>query len=148
MEYINELIELVLKVLVIPVIGVLVSYIAQLIITKINFIKNKELRDRLIEATEELKDKVLTAVDTVSQTYVNDLKSSGEFTIENQKKALVNATDLALSMISKGSLEYLTQQLSKDGLSDLTVSLVEQAIYRGHTLDANNTILVNNKEIK
>ena len=67
--------------------------------------KNTEGAAFLREAT----DAVCTAVTYTNQTYVDALKSKGEFSLDNQKEALTKAKDKAIELLSPDAKLYISQ---------------------------------------
>lgn len=127
---VNTLIETIINVLLVPIITILSAYLVQLVKTKINLINDDKAKTQLNQAVDELQSRVLTAVNTVTQTYVDSLKKNGKFNVEEQQEALRKAYDLAVSMMTQGSLDYLIDELHEDGVRDLITSLIEQSIYQ------------------
>lgn len=127
---VNTLIETIINVLLVPIITILSAYLVQLVKTKINLINDDKAKTQLNQAVDELQSRVLTAVNTVTQTYVDSLKKNGKFNVEEQQEALHKAYDLAVSMMTQGSLDYLIDELHEDGVRDLITSLIEQSIYQ------------------
>ena len=52
------------------------------------------------EQLKKAADIIATAVNSVQQTYVDDLKKNGDFTLEAQKKALEKAKNQALNLMN------------------------------------------------
>ena len=65
-----------------------------------------EVAAKYIKKGEEA---ILTAVDCTAQTYVDGLKSSGQFSKENQMEAFEKARDLALSLLTKEAALFLDE---------------------------------------
>lgn len=57
----------------------------------------------------EITDAVCTAVTYTNQTYVDTLKSKGEFSPENQKEALEKAKNKAIELLSTDAKLYISQ---------------------------------------
>ena len=90
--------------------------------SKLNQVKN----DNLKFALEELYTVVDTAVDSTTQTYVESLKKSGEFTEEAQETAKKLAIDEALKNLSEGSKKVLesTHTNLESYIDDIIQSLI------------------------
>lgn len=56
---------------------------------------------------EEITAAITQAVSCTSQTYVDALKESGEFTLEAQKEALQKSIETAKSILSPAALEFI-----------------------------------------
>lgn len=56
---------------------------------------------------EEITNAISQAVSATSQTYVDALKESGEFTLEAQKEALQKSIETAKAILSPAALEFI-----------------------------------------
>lgn len=56
---------------------------------------------------EEITAAITQAVSATSQTYVDALKESGEFTLEAQKEALQKSIETAKAILSPAALEFI-----------------------------------------
>ena len=103
----REVIFQLLYIFITAAVPVLAAYIVQLIRTKINMITedmdNKILARYLSDATEA----ITTAVLTVNQTYVDDIKAAGKFDAEAQEHAKKTAVELAKTIMSDMAKEAL-----------------------------------------
>ena len=84
--------------------------------------------DQLIisDTINESLDLIMKVVSSTSQTYVDSLKASGEFTKEAQKKAFNETKDTIMNLLSEESKELLAT-LYKDIDAWLTVQ-IESAV--------------------
>lgn len=84
--------------------------------------------DQLIisDTINESLDLIMKVVSSTSQTYVDSLKASGEFTKEAQKKAFNETKDTIMNLLSEESKELLAT-LYQDIDSWLTVQ-IESAV--------------------
>ena len=55
----------------------------------------------------EAADAVADAVEFVNQTFVNDLKASGEFTISAQMEAMGKAVNAAFELMGESTVKYI-----------------------------------------
>lgn len=74
--------------------------------------KKEELKAKTDNATAELLldeayTAIATAVDYVNQTYVDALKKSQQFTVENQKEAFEMAKEAAISVMSTNAQLFI-----------------------------------------
>lgn len=112
--------------------GVAVAkYIVSLINQKINEIQvNTEISqyDKLNRYIDDAQDAIAKAVLTVSQTFVDSLKNSGNFTPEAQKEAKEKAVEIAKELITEDAKEaILVLYKDYDAFLDATIeALVKQ----------------------
>lgn len=114
-EILLNILSVVVSAVVLPLISIGGTYLIKWINSKI---KNQEYAKLLSDATNI----VLNAVRSVSQTYVDSLKSSGSFDKQAQEIALNNAKEIAMAQMGSelknfieenfGSIEsWLTNQI-------------------------------------
>ncbi len=114
-EILLNILSVVVSAVVLPLISIGGTYLIKWINTKI---KNQEYAKLLSDATNI----VLNAVRSVSQTYVDSLKSSGSFDKQAQEVALNKAKEIAMAQMGSdlknfieenfGSIEsWLTNQI-------------------------------------
>ena len=82
-----ELLVQIMEVVIIPLLGVLTTYIVKLVNTKINEISDKRKNELEKKYLNMLGETITDCVIATSQTYVDSLKQKGEFTPEAQKEA-------------------------------------------------------------
>ena len=92
-ELLLNILSVVVSAIVLPLISVGGTYLIKWINSKI---KNQEYAKLLSDVTNI----VLNAVRSVTQTYVDSLKSSGSFDKNSQEVALNKAKEIALSQMS------------------------------------------------
>lgn len=103
MKLVNEIFETVL----IPLLGVGVSYLIYLIKTKIDELKQKTTDETQKRYLDLLEKYVIYAVVTTNQTYVNALKESGTFDLEAQKEAFRRTKDAVLELLTEDMQQLL-----------------------------------------
>lgn len=116
-----DLLHQIFEVAIIPVLGVLVTFLVQYI-----NIKKEEI---LIKCESELGDKYINllaetinnCVIATNQTYVESLKAQGKFDIEAQKEAFAKTQDAVLAILSDDAKEYLENMIG-----DLTLYIAQQ----------------------
>ncbi len=108
MENMNMFISEILQICVIPILGILTTYL-------VAFIKNKtkQITDATDHAIankyiEMLSDTITTCVMATNQTYVNVLKQENAFTVEAQKEALNMTAQTVKAILSAEATAYLT----------------------------------------
>lgn len=96
--------------------AVLIATTPLLTIALCRFLKKKaaELGAKMKNAEgaaflREVTDAVCTAVTYTNQTYVDTLKTKGEFSLDNQKEALTKAMDKARELLSTDAKIYISQ---------------------------------------
>lgn len=75
---------------------------------------------------QEAAEAVSTAVAYTSQTYVDALKNSQEFTIENQAEALNKAKDKAISLLSQSAIEFIN--MAYGDVEDFLTAQIEKEV--------------------
>lgn len=78
---------------------------------------------------QEVAEAVSTAVAYTSQTYVDGLKKSQTFTVENQKEALTLAKDKAISLLSNSAIEFLNMAYG-DATNFLTAQIEKEVRFQ------------------
>lgn len=112
----SELLSSIFKVCIIPLLGVLTTYVVAYLKAKKEEILSKITTNRTQEE-QELATKYLNLVEqtvtncviATNQTYVNSLKSEGKFDAEAQKIAFNKTMDAVLTILTDDAKEYLTQ---------------------------------------
>ena len=103
---INLLLELAYAV-VIVVVPILAKYAISFLASKKSEIDAKTDSIVFQDTVSEAIDLIQRVVDTVSQTYVDSLKKSGNFTEEAQKKAFNDALETVKNLLSNDTRELL-----------------------------------------
>lgn len=105
----SDIIDLIFKICIIPILGILTKWVIAFIQQKI---------DELCKKTDNvLKEKYLTmlgstiqdCVKATNQTYVETLKKEGKFGLEAQKKAFNMTKDAVLTILEGDALNYLNE---------------------------------------
>lgn len=103
-----EILNQVFEVCVIPLLGILTTFLVMLIKTKMNEIQNKiegTLDDKYLKM---LSKTITTCVLATNQTYVDNLKDKNIFDAEAQKEALHRTYEAVVTILSEDAKEYLT----------------------------------------
>lgn len=93
-------------ILVIPVLGV---YLVALIKNKTKEITSRTNNNTLNQYLYLASDTIQTAVTSISQTYVDALKKSGQWNAEAQKEAFEKAKTLVLLQLSDATKKAISQ---------------------------------------
>ena len=102
-----QLVYDIFKTVLIPLLGIGVSYLIYLIKTKVDQLKqntDSEIQRRYLDLLEKY---VIDAVVTTNQTYVNALKEAGTFDLDAQKEAFKRTKDAVLELLTEDMKELL-----------------------------------------
>lgn len=105
----KEFILVLLQAVIIAAVPVVTTYLCNFLKQKSNQAAAKTNNDLAASYIKEAADAITTAVTFTSQTYVDNLKNSGTFTVENQKEAFNKAMNKAVEILSTEAKEYLTK---------------------------------------
>lgn len=111
-----ELLSQIFEVCLVPLLGILTTFLVSFIKTKKAEVLNKISADKTEEQKKTL-EKYLNLVETTvvdcvqatNQTYVETLKAEGSFDAEAQKVAFNKTLESVLSILSDDAKEYLTE---------------------------------------
>ena len=104
-----EILEKIFEVCIIPLLGILTTYLVVYLKTK---------RDKLIEQSEsnlldkyiyKLHETITDCVIATNQTYVEALKKEGKFDLEAQKIAFTQTYETVLGILSEDMQKLLTE---------------------------------------
>lgn len=103
-----QMISEIINVCIIPLLGVLVTYLVKFINAK-----SKELEAQTDSAIAKkyismLSNTITSCVIATNQTYVESLKNQGKFDAEAQKEAFQMTLNAVLAVLSDEAKEYLT----------------------------------------
>lgn len=104
MGMLNQIIE----VCVIPLLGVLTTYLVMFLKAKSAELQEKVDNDLADKYIQMLTDTICVCVIATNQTYVESLKKQGKFTKEAQDEAFRMTLDAVLAILSEEAKEYLT----------------------------------------
>lgn len=110
----TEILSNIFQVCIIPLLGVLTTYLVFLIKSKTSEIKAKTDDDFLQTCLSVLETTVINAVVATNQTYVDSLKEQNAFDLEAQKKAFQKTYDAVMASLTEDT---------KNGLTKLTTDL-------------------------
>lgn len=118
MSSILAIIWQIVLIVVLPVLTSVLTYTAKTFIDiKIEEIKDKKVKKVLSQVT----DTIINSVDTVQQTFVEDLKKNGEFTKAAQEQALEKA-----SQMIREQLTNEVKQVIVDNYNDIEMFITSQ----------------------
>ena len=97
----------ILQAVLIAVIPIIAGYLVNLLKKKADEAAVKSGNATASFLIKEIADAISTVVTYVSQTYVDALKNSGQFTLENQKEAFQKAMDMAMEILSQEARDFI-----------------------------------------
>lgn len=103
----NEVLDIIIRVIIVPIIPLLAVYIKMLIQTKINEIQSKIDNENINKQLEIAKNTLNDCVTETTETYVKSLKEQGKFGVEAQAIALEKTKQAFLSIIGEGTKKAL-----------------------------------------
>lgn len=108
MEWLALLYQI-LEVCIIPLLGVLTTYIIKYINAKSDEIKNNIDNDTADKYIGMLNTTITACVITTTETYVKALKKENAFTKEAQKEAFQKTYDAIMTVLSDEAKKYLAE---------------------------------------
>lgn len=108
MDY-NEILEIVIRVIIVPIIPLLALYLKLLIEAKINEIQAKTESQNLLKQLDIAREVLQSCVIDTSETYVKSLKDQNKFGVEAQKLALEQTKSKFLLIINDGTKKALEE---------------------------------------
>lgn len=103
----SELIVQIFQVCIIPLLGVLTTFIVKWINVKSNQIQKNNDNALANKYIQMLTDTINSCVIATNQTYVESLKKQGKFDAEAQKQAFEQTTQAVLTILSQEAKDYL-----------------------------------------
>lgn len=122
MGMLNQIIE----VCVIPLLGVLTTYLVMYLKAKSKQLQEKVDSDLADKYIQMLTDTICVCVIATNQTYVESLKKQGKFDKEAQQKAFEMTLEAVLSILSEEAKEYLT--VIYGDLNEYIMQLIEAQV--------------------
>ena len=115
------MIEEIFKVCIIPLLGILTTYIVKYIQSKREEISVNIDNITIKKYTELISSTITTCVIATNQTYVNALKEQNKFDKEAQKIAFTKTAEAVLSLLTDESKKYI-----KETFGDLNTYIIQQ----------------------
>lgn len=103
-----ELLFQIFEVCIIPLLGILTTFVVKFIRAKIVEVNAKHDNELLKKYTTMLSETVIECVIATKQTYVETLKATGSFDEEAQKHAFEMTYEAILKVLSEEAKEYLS----------------------------------------
>ena len=108
MDYL-ALLQQIFEVCIIPLLGILTTFLVKYLNSKINETQTKVDNDVLDKYLEMLKSTITTCVISTNQTYVDSLKEQGKFDLEAQQTAFTMTYEAVLELLSDEAKKYLVE---------------------------------------
>ena len=106
-----ELLNQIFQVCIIPLLGVLTTFLVVYINKKKEALKTQVDNTLYHKYIDLLSQTITDCVIATNQTYVDSLKASGTFDIDAQKKAFEDTCNNVLAILSDDAKEYLSVAL-------------------------------------
>lgn len=106
-----ELLNQIFQVCIIPLLGVLTTFLVAYIHKKKEALKTQVDNTLYHKYIDLLSQTITDCVIATNQTYVDSLKASGTFDIDAQKKAFEDTCNNVLAILSDDAKEYLSVAL-------------------------------------
>ena len=103
-----ELVAQIFQIVIIPLLGVLTTYLVKYISAKISEVSSKTDNELEQKYLAMLNETITNCVIATTQTYVQSLKAQGAFDEEAQKKAFAMTYSAVMDILSKDLVDYLT----------------------------------------
>lgn len=103
----KEMLLTLLQAVIIAAVPVITTYLCQFLKTKKEEASKKIENETAKTLLSEAFDAVSAAVTSTNQTYVDTLKKSGTFTVENQKEAFQKSYDTAVQTMSQQAKDFI-----------------------------------------
>ena len=103
----SELLTQIFQVCIIPLLGVLTTFIIKWINIKSDQIQKNNDNALANKYIQMLTDTINSCVIATNQTYVESLKKQGKFGAEAQKQAFEQTTQAVLTILSQEAKDYL-----------------------------------------
>jgi hypothetical protein len=103
-----EVLKDILYILITAAVPVLTTYICKFLYSKWTEGKVKIENEKVSNTLDSVVTMVLDVVESVNQTFVDELKKKGEFTEESAKEAFNKSKEIALKMLSEDAANIIT----------------------------------------
>lgn len=110
MNYV-EMLTQIFQVCIVPLLGILTTFLVQLIKTKQAELVSKTDSEINKKYMDMLTDTITKCVIATNQTYVDSLKGQNAFTKEAQEEAFMKTSSAVLTILSEDAKEYLNETL-------------------------------------
>ncbi len=126
-----DMLNQIFQLCVIPLLGVLTTFLVNWIKKKSAELQQKTDNDLLDKYIALLTDTITTCVIATNQTYVDELKDRNAFTVEEQKKALEMTYQNVMKILSADAQEILTAAVGD--LKEYIMNMIEAQVKMNKT---------------
>ena len=123
-----KLLQEIFYVCVIPLLGVLTTYLVQFLKTKGNQITESIDNDLAAKYIRMLTETICSCVEETNQTYVDALKKAGTFDEKAQKEAFGKSKEAVMKILNEDAKNYLANIYGD--LDKLIESMIEAQVKR------------------
>ena len=116
-----ELIAQIFQVCIIPLLGVLTTYLIKFINSKTAEIANNRKNETEKKYINMLNDTISSCVVATTQTYVDALKKQGAFDLKAQQVAFSMTYEAVIKLLTEEATEYLNE-----AIGDLSVYITQK----------------------
>ena len=106
-----ELITQIFEVCIIPLLGVLTTFLVRYINTKMKTLADTTSDEKQKKYIEMLNNTITDCVIATTQTYVDTLKKQGKFDKEAQEQAFLMTFNAVSSLLTEESKKYLNEAI-------------------------------------
>lgn len=121
-----DMLNQIFQLCVIPLLGVLTTFLVNWIKKKSAELQQKTDNDLLDKYIALLTDTITTCVIATNQTYVDELKDRNAFTVEEQKKALEMTYQNVMKILSADAQEILSEAVGD--LKEYIMNMIEAQV--------------------
>ncbi len=122
----TEIFLTLLQSVMIAAVPVITAYLCSFIHTKNLQAKQNIDNEEAKKLLDDAEKAVTTAVISTNQTYVDTLKQSGQFTVENQKEAFQKSFDTAMSIMTQETRDFI--EAAYGSLADWLTTQIEAKV--------------------
>ncbi len=121
-----ELLQKIFEVCIIPLLGVLTTYLVMFIKNKMELLKKQNENELFQKYMDMLNLTIEKCVIATNQTYVEALKDKNAFTAEAQKEAFNMTYNAVLSILSADAKDYLNEAVGD--LNEYIIKTIEAQV--------------------
>ncbi|MBQ4121568.1 MAG: hypothetical protein IJD35_06095 [Clostridia bacterium] len=122
----TEFLLTLLQSVIIAAVPVITAFVCSYIHTKNVQAKQNIDSEEAKNLLDDAERAVTTAVISTNQTYVDTLKQSGQFTVENQKEAFQKSFDTAMSIMTQEAKDFIEKAYGS--LTDWLTTQIEAKV--------------------
>ena len=126
-----KLLQEIFEVCIIPLLGILTSYIVVFVRKKIESLKQTSENELFWKYLDMLQETVVDCVIATNQTYVEALKKKNAFDVEAQKEAFAMTYNAVVAILAEDAQEYLDNVIGD--LSGYIEKLIEAEVNKNKT---------------